>query len=434
MRIAALALALITLPAGAEDLLQVYRAARAYDAQLTSARYTLEAARERIAQGRAGVLPVIQATGFTQWNQAQNQVTDRRFTFNSNGYTVTLTQPLFRAQSWTVFQQAELQVAQAEAVYAGANQDLAVRTAQAYFDVLGAQDSLEFARAKKTAISEQLAQAKRNFEVGTATITDTNEAQARFDLSIAEEIAAINDLEIRRRTLAQVAGERYERLAPLRTEAAVPPPQPASMEEWVRAALDQSLTVRAQEAGWEVARREVERNRAAHLPTLDLVGTHGHNIAAQTANTGVRTDLILNTIGLQLAVPIFSGGIIESRVREAVALRERARSDLDNARRTAEFQTRQAFLGLTNGIAQVRALEQSLKSSNLALDSNRLGYEVGVRINIDVLNAQQQVFQTRRDLSKARYDTIMNGLRLRAASGVLIEDDLQRVNALLGIH
>ena len=427
-----LAAALATSSASAEDLLDVYRAARSYDAQLASARYALEAGRERLPQGRAGLLPLLTATGFTQWNDVTNKIADRNFTFNSNGYTVTLSQPLFRWQNWVAYQQSELQVLQSESVFAQANQDLATRTAQAYFDVLAAGDTIEFVRTKKTAISEQLAQAKRNFEVGTATITDTNEAQARFDLSVAEEIAALNDLEIRRRALAQIAGRDFSRLTPLRPAAQIPSPEPNDMGRWVQTALEQSYAVRSQELAWEITRREVDRNRAAHLPTLDLVGTHGHNIAANQANTGVRSDLIVNTVGLQLAIPFYSGGIVESRIREAVANRERTRADLDNVRRNTEFTTRQAFLGLTNGIAQVRALEQSLKSSDVALASNKLGYEVGVRINIDVLNAQQQVFQTKRDLSKARYDTIMNGLRLKAASGTLTEDDLLGVNRLLG--
>lgn len=418
--------------ARAEDLLQVLRAAQTADAQYTAARFTYQAARERPRQGLAGLLPAANATANTTWNDVNARTTDREFSFNSHGYAFTINQPLFRPQNWVVYKQNELQEQQADLVFRQAGQDLTTRTAQAYFDVLSSQDSLAFIRAQKIAISEQLAQAKRNFEVGTATITDTNEAQARFDLATAQEIAAENDLEIRRRALAQITGQRYENLVPLRTDATIPGAQPNDMNSWVEAATTSAYTVRAQDLGLEIARREIERSRYAHYPTLDLVGTHTRNVGGNAAVTGIRTDTITNAVGLQLAVPIFAGGATESRVREAVQLREKARADLENTRRAAEFASRQSFLGLSNGLAQVRALEQALKSSETALASNKLGYEVGVRINIDVLNAQQQVFQTKRDLSKARYDTILNGLKLKAAGGALTEEDIIAVNGLLG--
>ncbi len=422
----------LAMPAHAEDLLQVLRAAQATDAPFTAARFAYQAARERPRQGLAGLLPAANATANTTWNDVNARTTEREFSFNSHGYAFTLNQPLYRPQNWIVYKQSELQEQQAEMVFRQAGQDLTTRTAQAYFDVLASQDSLAFIRAQKIAISEQLAQAKRNFEVGTATITDTNEAQARFDLATAQEIAAENDLEIRRRALAQITGLRYENLVPLRADAAIPGAQPNDMNNWVESATTNAFTVRAQDLALEIARREIDRNRYAHYPTLDLVGSHSRNIGGNAANTGIRTDTIINAVGLQLAVPIFTGGVTESRVRESVQLREKALADLDNVKRIAEFASRQSFLGLSNGLAQVRALEQALKSSETALASNKLGYEVGVRINIDVLNAQQQVFQTKRDLSKARYDTIMNGLRLKAAGGALNEEDIIAINGLLG--
>jgi outer membrane protein len=429
-----IAAALFASNAFGEDLLQVYRAARAFDAPYASARQLLEATREKIPQGRAGLLPLINANANRTWNYVDVNSPGRTFDelrFRNQGWGATLTQPLYRPANWTVMQQAELQVVQAESVFSQSGQDLILRVAQAYFDVLAAQDTLDFIAAKKAAISEQLAQARRNFEVGTATITDTNEAQARFDLAIAEEIAGRNDLEVRRRALAQTAGEQYTALTPLRTKVSIPGAEPPDVKLWITRAFDQSHLVRAQEALWEIARREVDRNRAGHLPTLDLVAssTRGQGL---NVNNALRTDTWTNVIGVQLNIPIYAGGAVDSRVREAVALRERARFDLDNIRRTAEFNTSQAFLSYTNGLAQVRALEQALVSSETALASNKLGYEVGVRINIDVLNAQQQVFQTRRDLSKARYDTILNGLRLKSAAGSLSEEDLAAVNQLLG--
>ena len=422
----------------AADLLQVYRDAKANDAVYAAARSTVEAGRERLPQGRALILPTVNLAG--SWVE-----TDADFRsagpplgpfigreFNSNAWTVTLNQPLFRAQNWAQYRQAEFQVSQAEATFGQAGQDLIIRAAQAYFDVLASQDSLAFIGAQKAAITEQLESARRNFEVGTATITDTHEAQARFDLSTSQEIAAQNDLEIKRQGLQQLIGRAPDALTPLRSNLQLVPPQPAVMETWVETAQRENFTVRVQEAALEIARREVERSRAGHYPTLDLVGTVGNASTSGSINTGVGSDQKTATLGLQLTVPIFAGFATSSRVRETLALAEKVRSDLENSRRQSALAARQSFLGVTNGMAQVRALEQALVSSETALASNKLGYEVGVRINIDVLNAQQQVFSTRRDMSRARYDTLMNGLRLKAAAGNLAEPDLEQVNRLLG--
>ena len=426
-------------PAHAADLVQIYREAKANDAPYASARAALEAGRERLPQGRSLILPTVNATGNSTYSDntvtqlAPSSAAPAARDFHVNAWTVTLAQPLYRWQNWIQYQQSEFQVAQAEAQFSQATQDLIVRVAQAYFDVLAADNSLAFIQAQKTAISEQLAQAKRNFEVGTATITDTNEAQARFDLSVSQEIAAQNDVEIRRRALQQIIGRFPDDLAPLRSTFSVEPPQPNRMDDWVDAAQKQAYPVRIQEAAAEIADREVKRNRAAHLPTVDVVATYGNNIStgSSTSATGGGTDVRSATLGLQLTVPLYAGGLVNSRVREALANSDRARADLENSRRQAALSARQSFLGVTNGMAQVRALEQAVTSSETALASNRLGYEVGVRINIDVLNSQQQLFSTRRDLSRARYDTILNGLRLKAAAGTLTEADLQAVNTLL---
>jgi outer membrane protein len=438
--IAAVVTALFATHSQAVDLLQVYREARANDAVFTSARATLEAGRERLPQGRALILPTLNLTGTTSYTDgdvrtAIPNATFQSRTFNSNVWSVALNQPLFRLANWAQYQQAEFQVAQAEAQFGQASQDLIVRTAQAYFDVLASQDSLAFIQAQKSAITEQLESARRNFEVGTSTITDTHEAQARFDLSTSQEIAASNDLEIRKRTLQQLIGRFPEQLSPLRGQLQLTPPQPAVMETWVESAQRENFAVRIQEAALEIASREVDRSKAANYPTIDLVGSYGNN--SVTGTTGVNpagSDIKSTTIGLQLAFPIYSGGATSSRIRETLALQEKVRSDLENSRRQAALSARQSFLGVTNGMAQVKALEQALVSSETALASNKLGYEVGVRINIDVLNSQQQVFQTRRDMSRARYDTIMNGLRLKAATGNLSEADVEEVNRLLATN
>jgi len=431
------ALAAVALPAAAEDLLQVYRDAQRYDAVYSSARYSLEAGRERIPQARALLLPSANITANVAATRIEQESNNELITPSfvrsptTQGYTFTLSQPVFRPQNLVQRDQADYQVRQAEATYGQAAQDLAVRTGQAYFDVLAARDTLALVGAQKAAISEQLAQAKRNFEVGTATITDTHEAQARYDLIVAQEIAAQNDLESKRRALQLVTGKEYEQLKALRVDIRLAPPSPNDMQAWVDIAEKQAYPVLAQEAATSVAQLEVKRQSSGHWPTLDLVGTYGTTKDTGSLQTGVGREITTSQLALQLAIPLYQGGGISSREREAAANYYKARDDLLNARRTAALNTRQTYLAVINGIAQVAALEQALTSSQSALDSNRLGYEVGVRINIDVLNAQQQLFSTRRDLAVARYNAILNHLRLKAAAGTLRDEDLAEVNRAL---
>jgi outer membrane protein len=420
------------------DFLQTYRLARQNDAAFSAARSSLEAGLEKLPQGRALLLPVINGTANTNWNDGENRSTGNSRQFNSNGWNVTLTQPLFRWQNLVQYKQSQFQVLQSEAQFGQATQDLIVRVAQAYFDVLAAQDNIDFIISNKIAIGEQLAQAKRNFEVGTATITDTNEAQARYDLAVAQEISGQNALEVAVRALQQIIGQIPDKLTPLKA-VAMTTPSPNVMDEWANAARRNNFVVRGNEAVFEIATQEIERQKAGHYPTLDVVASAQENTnenlaAAAAISGGSRATISQNAIGLQLALPIFAGGSVLSRTREAVALREKARGDLEASKRAAEFNARQSYLNVTNGLAQVKALEQALVSSETALQSNRVGYEVGVRINIDVLNAQQQVFQTKRDLARARYDTILNGLRLKSAAGSLTENDVELVNALLGFE
>ncbi len=418
------------------DLMAVYRDAIAYDAQYASARASLEAGREKLPQGRAGLLPTIGLTNaYTTWNDGDTKARATGATtasqYNSNGWTVTLSQPLFRWQNWVAYTQSELLVAKSEAQFSLARQDLIVRAAQAYFDVLLALDTLATAQAQKVAIAEQLESAKRNFEVGTATITDTHEAQARYDLTSAQEIAADNDLSGKRQALRAVIGKEPEGLKNLRPGVQLVRPQPDDINKWVEMAESASASVQIYQALYEIATREVEKQRAGHYPTLDLVATRGRSSATNSTTLGFGSDSNASTIGVQLSIPIFAGGAVVSKDREAVALKDKAGADLENARRTAALNARQAYLGVNSGLAQVKAYEAALTSSQSALDSNKLGYEVGVRINIDVLNAQGQLFDTRQKLAKARLDTLAALLKLKAAAGSLSEDDVAAINALL---
>jgi outer membrane protein len=416
------------------DLMAVYRDALAYDAQFAAAKATVDAGREKLPQGRSGLLPTIGFGASTTWTDSETTArvtgaTTANRDYNSNGWEVRLTQPLFRWQNWVAYNQAELAVAQAEAQFGLARQDLIVRSAQAYFDVLLAQDVLATAKAQKVAIAEQLESAKRNFEVGTATITDTHEAQARYDLTSAQEIAAQNDLNVKRQALRAVIGKEPEGLKNLKPGVQLAGPQPADIAKWVEMAETASASVQIYQALYEIAVREIEKQRAGHYPTLDLVATNGRSGAGGGTTGGF--DSKSSTVGLQLSIPIFAGGVTASRDREAVALKEKAAADLENARRTAALNARQAYLGVSSGLAQVKAYEAALTSSQSALDSNKLGYEVGVRINIDVLNAQSQLFDTRQKLAKARLDTLGALLKLKAAAGSLSENDVAAINGLL---
>ena len=441
-----LASAFVSLNAHAIDLIQVYQQALANDATFASARASLAAGRERVTQGRAGLLPQVGLSGsvfrtgsdFSPFNEGQTIVVGGVPTVVGGGgpnltnkeYTLALSQPLFRWDRWQTYEQSKLAQAIAEAQFAQAQQDLITRVATAYFDVLSAQDTLESTRAQKSAVTEQLASAKRNFEVGTQTITDTHEAQAAYDLVVAQEFAAVNDLDNKRSALQAIIGAEPAALATLQSGVTLAPPQPATVDQWVSSAETQNYGVTVQQLALESAKRDIAKNRAGHLPTLDLVASSvRRDVSGRIQSTSGNTHT--NSIGVQWAVPIFSGYAVTSRVRESIALEDKARNDLETTRRNAALQARQSFLGVNSGLAQVRALQAAEVSSQSALESNKLGYQVGVRINIDVLNAQRQLYSTRTDLARARYNTILNGLRLKAASGSLREADLLPVNNLL---
>ncbi|MDE2428153.1 MAG: TolC family outer membrane protein [Burkholderiales bacterium] len=430
-----IASAFLSLNAGATDLLQIYKDALANDAQYASARASFTAGQEKPVQGRAGLLPGIALKGSDTKSSTDSEsdaiAGSRTYKGVTNTWTLALSQPLFNWANWQQYEQGKLSLLVSNAQFSQAKQDLIVRVAQAYFDVLAAQDTLATLQAQKIAISEQLASAKRNFEVGTSTITDTHEAQARYDLVTAQEFAGQSDLQVKRSALQQIIGKEAGDLASLKAGVKLQAPQPGKIEDWVSFAEKQNYGVVASQVAVEIAKRDIEKNRAGHYPTVDLVASTGRTSNAGATNlsgTGVAKP---TTIGVQWTIPIFSGFSVDSRVKESIALEDKARNDLEANRRAAAQGARQAYVGVTSGLAQVKAYEAAEISSQSALDSNKLGYQVGVRINIDVLNAQQQLYTTRQTLAKARYDTIMNGLRLKSAAGNLQEQDLNEVNALL---
>jgi len=422
-----------TSSASAADLLQTYHDAVVNDAQYASSRNQLLAGRERGPQGLSLLLPQVSATG--SQTRSNTQVNEPApfggftSTFNQRSYTLSLSQPLFRWANYQQYQEGKLAVVQSEAQFVQAQQDLVLRVLQAYTDVLYAEDSINYIVAQKAAVSEQLASAKRSFEVGTTTITDTNEAQAKYDLSIAQEIQARSQLDIARAALQQIIGKVPGNLAPLVRDVELAQPEPHEIDPWVASAETSNAVVAQNAASLEIAKREIQVSRSGHYPTVDLVASRSYTNGGVVL-TGLNSQTS-NSVGVQLSVPIFSGGYTSSKVRESIALADKAENDLDFARRNAAQTARTSFFGVTSGLAQVRALRAAEVSSQSALDSNKLGYQVGVRTNIDVLNAQQQLYSTQRDLARARYDTLLNGFRLKSAAGTLSENDLAGINALL---
>ena len=419
-------------PVRAQSLLELYESARAYDATWQSAKAQYDANLFRAEQAKAGILPSANLSAGASRSNFENTVpaVDRGITTQTA--TVSASQPLYRPANFATWQQGKRQVELAQAQLTAAGQDLVIRVSQAYFDVLAAQDTLAFVGAQKTAVNEQLASAKRNFEVGTSTITDTREAQARFDLVVAQEIAAENDLRVKKLALDSLVGKPDVKPNPLVVPVNVPPPQPSDVNVWVQQGEENSPSIQQAKTAVEIAQLETEKAKAGHKPTLDL--TASYNVTRYpNGNTTVpgatRSDT--GTVGVSFNLPLFAGFATQNRIRETLSLEEKAQADLEAIRRTVAQAVRTAYFGLVSGQSQVKALEAAEASSQSALEANRLGYQVGVRINIDVLNSQSQLFQTKRDLAQARYNVLLGHLKLRQANGTLQPEDLARLNTLV---
>ena len=416
----------------AQSLIELYDSARAFDASYQSARLQYDANLARAEQARAGILPAAGLSAGVTRTGFENTSPEISRSFNTQSATLSASQPLYRPANWATYEQGKKQVDLAKAQLEAAEQDLIVRAAQAYFDVLAAQDTLAFVQAQKAAVDEQLAFARRNFEVGTSTITDTREAEARFDLVVAQEIAADNDLRIKKIALDQLVGTTGSQPKSLLAPVVLPPVAPADVNAWVQQSEGVHPGIRQAQSALEIAALEVSKAEAGHKPTLDL--TASYNVTrdpSSLAQSGISSRANTSSIGVLLNVPLFAGFATQNRIKETLSLKDKAQSDLEGARRSVALGTRTAFFGVLSGQGQVKALEAAERSSQSALDANKLGYQVGVRINIDVLNAQSQLFQTKRDLAQARYNVLLGALRLRQASGALTPDDLQQINSML---
>ena len=424
------------LPVQAQNLVELYDAARAYDATYQSARSQYEATLAKAEQAKALMLPTVAlSAAANQLNQDAQAPKAVNYSYSAQSATLSASQPLYRPANAASYEQGKRQVDLAQAQLDQADQDLIVRVSQAYFDVLASADSLAFVQSQKAAVAEQLASAKRNFEVGTSTITDSREAQARYDLVIAQELAADNDLRVKSIALDQLVGLQNAKPRALAAPVTLAPIQPADVDQWVQDSQASHPGIRQLQVALDVAKLETSKAEAGHKPTLDLVGSYAMSASqnALSSTTGLPIDSRANvaTIGLSFNLPLFAGYAIQNRVRETMALEDKARTDLEANRRTVAQGTRTAFYGVQSGMGQVKALEAAEASSQSALDANKLGYQVGVRINIDVLNSQSQLFDTKAKLAKARYDVLVGGLKLRQAAGTLKAEDLQSVNGQL---
>jgi outer membrane protein len=439
------------------DLMRLYQEAAFNDPVLNSARFNYAANKEIYWQGLSTLLPQVSAnpaaTRFFQHGEGNNRIFDQR------SYTVSLTQPVFNAAALEVFKQGDLVTKVADLQFLQAQQDLVIRVSQAYFDVLTAQDNVELFQNKKALIKQQLQAAQSKFEVGSATIVDANDAQARFDIANAQETAAQAELIVRRGVLEQIVGHPVPPLKPLAKDAkiegvvadptakvkdakgipiaeSVNPKLPPGQEltDWIKQAEAANYGVLASQLNVDIAQSTYRGALAANYPTVNFVGTTGFNAANGSPtnfNPSTTQNIFNNTIALQMSLPIFSGGFNNSVIRQRAALVDKAKSDYDNLRRTAAQATRQAFTGFYGGLATVKAFEAAEKSSASALASSQLGFDVGTLINLDVLIALDALFTTRATLYKARYDTILNALRLKAQAAALTDQDLLAVNALL---
>lgn len=426
----------ISLSAHGADLLDVYRLALRNDPTFEVARYTLKAAQEKYPQAVAGLLPAVSANGVNNVTRAHNEFSSAAPVLrdvHAWNWSLQLTQPLIRMQNVYAYDAAKVAVEQAQAQYNLAEQDMILRITRAYFGVLDSREGIRVAEAEVSATREQLELVTRGFEKGVAAITDVHEGQSRLDLARSHLVEAQNELDAMSAELGKIVDEVPEQLAALGPTAPIPPPEPNDQQVWIKQARDNNPAVRAARSGLLVAEAQVGKTRAEHTPTLDLVASYGENYSSGSATMPADFAARGQTrqVGVQFSIPLFAGGGTSSHVAEVMANKYRAGAELEVAQRQAATDARVAFAGVVNGLSQITALESAVVSSQSAISGNQAGYKLGIYKNIDVLNAEQQFYTSKRDLVRARYDTLFQALKLKAAAGILNGEDMISINALL---
>lgn len=437
LRLLNLSLVLVTAIAAtsstqAQSLLQIYQEARTHDAGYAAAKAQAQATEAKSAQAKAALLPSLGMSFSNTKIQADNPAGTQLTDYKNKNSGLNLTQPIFSPSNWASFKLGEQSLLLSATQLKTAEQDLIIRVSQAYFDVLTSIEVLTSVKAQKKAVAEQLASAKRNFEVGTATIVDTREAEAGYDRVIYLELSAENDLRTKKLALDQLAGKTNLQPTPLNLKAALTAPEPQDVEAWVKQALDNNTSIQQLRVAHQVAKLETDKAKAGHLPTLELSAKYGETRCSGNAIPQATTcSNDAKSIGLTLNIPLFAGFAVQNRIKETVSLEEKSRYELEAAQRSVELTARSTYFGLLTGLSQVKALVAAETSNQSVVDSTKLGYQVGVKTNLDVLNSQTQLFQTKRDLAKARYDVLLGQLKLRQAAGVLKAEDVDNINSLL---
>lgn len=417
-----------------DNLLSIWRKALVRDPVLAANRAFATAESEAVPQAKAQLLPYVRAEALGQVNDSRRVSTwGDGYSKSRSVWALTLSQPVLDLAAWRELERAEFIAQSAVVTQTRAYQDLILRVAQAYFDVLASHDTLRALLAEKEGIENQLRAAERGFELGSTTIADTYEAQSRLDLIRASELQARTTLQLNEDALARIINERPGRLAELAAGTLLPAPTPNRLEAWTQQATTANLAVAQASLSTRIVEKQIEVAKSEHYPRIEIQAQTGSasDRGLYTAATGGAPRSLDSTIGLQLSIPLYTGGEISSLIREQTSRLQQARYELENAKRQAEQDTRQYFAGVTSGLAQIAVLQEAERSSLASVKANQTGYSVGVRVNIDVLNAQQQLYATQRNLSRARYDTLMNSLRLKAATGTLSEADVVAANALL---
>ncbi len=432
--------------ATAADLDAVYQRALTNDPLIREAEANRRAALESKPQARAALLPQLNASG--RYNDEQSDSTGafvqpgqpptptvRDSDGNSSAWDVTLRQNLFRWENWAALRRADAESAQAEADYMAAQQDLILRTSEAYFNVLAARDTLEAAQAAHDAIARQLEQSEKRFEVGLIAVTDVQEAKAAFDSATASLIQGKRSLATTGERLRELTGDTFDELSKPGANMPLASPNPARAEDWVQLAMNQNPRLIASRLGADITRQDISAERGGHLPSLDLVVSRSHfdseATLVGTSNGDIESDSEDTTISLQVTVPIFSSGATSSRVRQAQYRHTAARERLERTARETERETRDAYLGVNSEVARVQSLRQAVESSQTALQATEAGYEVGTRTSVDVLDARRRLFESQTIYARSRYDYLLNVLRLQLAAGTLDQKGLTDVNALL---
>ena len=436
--VAAACLLFTAQPILAEDLIEIYRKALQNDPQMLSARYAHLAAGELVNETFGRMLPQV-GFEYSLSRTKQDTISGSTSIFSSVGvkefdttdYSLTLTQPIFDWSIYKGYEQAKAEVSRTNAEYASLQQDFILKTAERYLETLAAADASNFAEAEKAAVGKQLELVQGMMNSGLGRKTELYDAQARYASVEADEIGAASTRDDKMQAIREMVGELSGELATLKENLTLIHPEPRNPEEWMEAAVKQNPRIILQLRALDVSRHEVSLQKSGHMPTLNLTARFNNRDAEETVFDTEGSETETTDFLLSLNIPIYQGGIINSRTRKSQQLHQKARQDLTEMQRAVQRAARSGYYGIISAISKVEALAKSVKSQELALDSKQRGYRSGLYTSLDVLDAERDAYEAKRDYSRARYDYLLNGLRLKHAVGTLNETDLEAMNQWL---